>query len=966
MKYANGKALVWGFTLVFNLLLFSNLGRAQIWSRIMLEQGTEPQAVDVGNVPSSGTFWSLQRPYHAPLPFNAFPDLPVFCLGYGNAFLLDDTSVDYEAIYKQREEERALRKLEWEAGLVSDEEYFALEGTSAAMMMSSMLTSYAYGNGVYLVDMVASATNGLTTTSFSIAGGTNNVPYDILTSTNVAAVIADWNWIGISYTSNRYTFSNQPPEQAFYILAKPQKTMVVGWGDDDYQQSGLQMPLTNALQVAGGRAHSIALLGDGMVVGWGNNYLGQLNIPTNLLGAAMISCGYYHSLALQTNGSVAAWGYNDTYYNLLAVPADLTNAAVISANGLHSLALRSNATVVAWGLGPSGETSVPSGLSNVVAIAAGYQHNLAVKDDGTVTAWGYNGSGQCNVPAGLTNVWDVAAGAAHSLALRKDGTVVAWGGNTYGETNVPTGLSNFVAIAAGGEFNASQSFSMALRQDNTVVMWGDGLAVTPLTGMSNVIAIAGGTDHGLAVRSGPRTPVITLQPADQFQIAGGNVTFNSRGTGLYDVEYQWKTNGVNLVGATNAALTLTNVQAAQVGSYTVTVSNEVGTITSPNATLTLVTAPIILTQTPLPTNQTAIYHRGLTLSVTVSAPGQNNGFPVSYQWKFNGTNISGAITNSYTLFGGPDIVGSYSVTVTNAAGSANTSWQVTNVTFVGSYLDVGTLAYHLSTNLVGRTNGFTPGANMVEVSGWTWEYYYPTNLPLLTNSMWTANFWLQVAKGLSATAIGFLNRPGGQGLVTMVSPRHCVFATHMHVGQDHFVAAFLDTNNVIHWRTNVETLHLGYDTSVGILDSDLPSAVEYLSIAPTNLSLYLTTNSSSVVQGLGMNQHLKVFSHAMTFDLTSISWKSSSTAPFGLTTNWNIVLGGGDSSAPGRLLIGDQLVLVTHNTMEDQTNRYGSGPNYAFLFNAINEAMHYLSTNNSVSTDYQLTPFSLTGWPIVN
>lgn len=627
------------------LLVQSSITHAQIWARIVAENKLEIQAVSPAKLPLYGTFWSFQRTNMPPWPFCRFPDLPVYYLGYGNSYLIDDSSVDYEAIYKQREEERALRKLEWEAGLLSDEEYFALEGGSAAMMMSSMLTSYAYDNGVYLVDMAASVTNGFTTASFSISGGTNNVPYDILMTTNVAAAVADWNWIGIGYTSNRYTFSNQPLEQAFYILAKPQKTMVVGWGADDYQQSGLQMPLTNALQVAGGRAHSIALLGDGRIVGWGNNYLGQLNIPTNLLGAAMISCGYYHSLALQTNGSVAAWGYNDTYYNLLAVPTDLTNATVISANGLHSLALRSNATVVAWGFGPSGETNVPSGLSNVVAIAAGYQHNLAVKDDGTVTAWGYNGSGQCNVPAGLSNVWDVAAGVAHSLALRKDGTVVAWGRNTYGETNAPAGLSNVVAIATGGEFNTSLSFSMALKNDNTLVVWGNSQAATPLAGMSNVIAIAGGTDHGLAVRTGPRTPVLTLLPTNQFQIAGGNVTFNSRGAGLYGVSYQWKTNGVSLTGATNAALTFTNVQATQVGNYTVTVSNEVGTITSPTATLTLVTTPIILTQTPLPTNQLAIFQENLTLSVTASAPGQNNGFPLSYQWKFNGTNINGATTN---------------------------------------------------------------------------------------------------------------------------------------------------------------------------------------------------------------------------------------------------------------------------------------------------------------------------------
>ena len=37
----------------------------------------------------------------------------------------------------------------------------------------------------------------------------------------------------------------------------------------------------------------------------------------------------------------------------------------------------------------------------------------------------------------------------HSLALTAEGRVVAWGSNDVGQTNVPSGLSNVVAIAAG-------------------------------------------------------------------------------------------------------------------------------------------------------------------------------------------------------------------------------------------------------------------------------------------------------------------------------------------------------------------------------------------------------------------------------------------------------------------------------------------------------------------------------------
>jgi hypothetical protein len=110
-----------------------------------------------------------------------------------------------------------------------------------------------------------------------------------------------------------------------------------------------------------------------------------------------------------------------------------------------------------------------------------------------------------------------------------------------------------------------------------------------------------------------------------------------------------------------------------------------------------------------------------------------------------------------------------------------------------------------------------------------------------------------------------------------------------------------------------------------------------------------------------MNQDLKLFSQPMIFgSLANVNWNSANSAPFGLTTLWNVGLRGGDSSAPERLLIGDQLVLISHNTSP------GGGPNYTFYFQAINQQMHYLSTNNNAGTDYQLSPFSLTNWPSIH
>jgi len=82
-------------------------------------------------------------------------------------------------------------------------------------------------------------------------------------------------------------------------------------------------------------------------------------------------------------------------------------------------------------------------------------------------------------------------------------TVVAWGPGAFGQTNVPPGLSNAVAVAGGAEQ------SLALRSDGTVVAWGsydlnDGRGPRPMfvpEGLSNVVAIACGGWHNLALRS---------------------------------------------------------------------------------------------------------------------------------------------------------------------------------------------------------------------------------------------------------------------------------------------------------------------------------------------------------------------------------------------------------------------------------------------------------------------------------
>jgi hypothetical protein len=230
-------------------------------------QATTP--LPASESPVTGSFYSAQfGTIWPPLPANTF-GFPFWPLG-DNMFVVDDRSIDYAQL---RAEAEAAALLFGEPGL----------------NISTANSTTAYGNQPYLTNMTASLSGGGVTASFSIAGGTNNVPYDILMSTNVAAPISNWPWLAIGYTSNKYSFASQPLEQAFYILAKPQKTMVVGFGNDAVGQCELPMVITNALMVAGGGGQSLALLNDGTVRAWGQNAYGQGSVPTNLAGVTMIS-----------------------------------------------------------------------------------------------------------------------------------------------------------------------------------------------------------------------------------------------------------------------------------------------------------------------------------------------------------------------------------------------------------------------------------------------------------------------------------------------------------------------------------------------------------------------------------------------------------------------------------------------------------------------------------------------------
>lgn len=173
-------------------------------------------------------------------------------------------------------------------------------------------------------------------------------------------------------------------------------------------------------------------------------------------------------------------------------------------------------------------------------------------------------------------------------------------------------------------------------------------------------------------------PEITTQPQSQTVNVGANVTFSVTATGSPPPTFQWWKSGSPILGATNATLTISGVQAGDAGRYSVVVANDAGARNSNEATLTVNTpggggaAPQITVQ---PLSVTAA--TGSTAALMVAASGN----VTRYQWSRNGTAIAGA--NDATLLL-PNVsvaqAGDYRVTVEGGSQSVASETATLSVT----------------------------------------------------------------------------------------------------------------------------------------------------------------------------------------------------------------------------------------------------------------------------------------------
>ena len=408
----------------------------------------------------------------------------------------------------------------------------------------------------------------------------------------------------------------------------------------------------------------------------GSNRLNLAPIPKTFPGKkffailALLSATTFSSLGQGlvnfTGGSSAA-----TRISTNSVVGGASSGLIVgTGNYIFALFYSTNASSV------NGQTAPIIGLAN---------NNYAFND----SAWKFAGYATNTAAAGRlfganrsdgsTIIPDVPGGVTARLV------VIGWSANLIGPS-----IGSLV-----NWYNAGNPFSSGLIGQSVVsspVTLGDGgIIFTPAVFGVNPNQVQGfvlGTVDALFYNP----TYITTHPTNQTATIGGTVYFQARayGDAALPFSYQWRINGTNIYPGGNYSmsvfsqgpnvaeftLAITNAQLTNAGNYSVSIFNSAGSATSSNALLTItggaVVAPGIVNQ---PANVAALVGSDVSFAVTA-----NGSSPISYQWKFNGTNIASATNAALPLLNVQlTDAGNYSVTITNGGGVTNSTAAVLTV-----------------------------------------------------------------------------------------------------------------------------------------------------------------------------------------------------------------------------------------------------------------------------------------------
>jgi len=232
------------------------------------------------------------------------------------------------------------------------------------------------------------------------------------------------------------------------------------------------------------------------------------------------------------------------------------------------------------GTGSAARFSQPSG------IAVDSSGNLYVTDAGTnFTIRKITSGGVVTTLAGTAgafgNVDGTGAAAEFSyqnaIAIDANGNLFVTQGNNVIREITSSGAVTTIAGMPGTAGSADGTGAKALFNDPF------GIAVDA----NGNVFVADSHNYTIRERyvAANSAPSIGTEPASQSAAIGGSATLTVAAAGVPAPSYQWLLNGSAVQWATNPTLTIPDVQATNLGTYTVTVADSSGSVTSAGATL---------------------------------------------------------------------------------------------------------------------------------------------------------------------------------------------------------------------------------------------------------------------------------------------------------------------------------------------------------------------------------------------
>ena len=185
----------------------------------------------------------------------------------------------------------------------------------------------------------------------------------------------------------------------------------------------------------------------------------------------------------------------------------------------------------------------------------------------------------------ITNLYGSVTSSVAALTVERLSQTISFAALSPGRTSDAPFVPGATASSGLALSYSSSAPAVATVSGSTVTITGIGSATITATQVGNAtflpaVAVSQTLLVGVA-------PSVMVSPAALIVNATSNATFNVAADGTLPLSYQWRRDGVDVNQATNATLTLSNVQTNQAGNYSVVITNLYGSVTSSMAALTV-------------------------------------------------------------------------------------------------------------------------------------------------------------------------------------------------------------------------------------------------------------------------------------------------------------------------------------------------------------------------------------------